>query len=168
MAAEDTTQVRDPDIRKRRMLLYSAAVLALLLIAGFAGRSLLSGDDKPKTAPKVLTPVIIERIQLKPVRGADGRGLAEVLRRGEAESMRVLAAQLKPATDKQLYQLYLAGGQSEEKLLGNGAVGEEGIFVGEAKVTVETLHKYRRVELRVVTNGAPPEQELVLRGKIPR
>jgi len=168
MAIEDTKPARDPDIRKRRLVLYSAAALALVLIAGFAGRTLLSGDDKPKPAPKVLTPVIIERIQLKPVRGASGRGLAEVLRRGSAESMRVLAARVKPSTEKQIYQLLLTGGQPEDKLLGNSAVGSERIFVGEAKLTVAELHKYRRVELRLVTNGEPPSEKTVLRGKIPR
>lgn len=168
MATEDTTPARDPDIRKRRLVLYAAAALALILIAGFAGRTLFSGDDKPKAAPKVLTPVIIERIQLKPVGGTSGRGLAEVLRRGDAESMRVLAARLKPSTEKQVYQLVLTGGQPEDKLLGGSAVGAERIFVGEAKLTVQELHKYRRVELRVITNGAPPTEKTVLRGKIPR
>lgn len=168
MATDETTPARDPDIRKRRLVLYSAAVLALLLIAGFAGRTLFSGDDKPKVTPKVLTPVIIERIQLKPVGGASGRGLVEVLRRGEAESMRVLAARLKPSSEKQVYQLLLTGGQPEDKVLGNSVVGTERIFVGEAKVTVAELHKYKRVELRLITNGAPPSQKTVLRGKIPR
>ncbi|MGH2959767.1 MAG: hypothetical protein ACRDKE_09190 [Solirubrobacterales bacterium] len=168
MPDQNTTPARDPDIRKRRLMLYSAAFLAILLIAGFAGRTLFSGDDKPKAAPKVLTPVIIERIELKPVGGAAARGLAEVLRRGEAESMRVLAARLKPSTEKQIYQLLLTGGQGEDKLLGNSVVGKERIFVGEAKLPVAELHKYRRVEIRLITNGAPPTQKTVLRGKIPR
>lgn len=168
MATEDTTPARDPDIRKRRLVLYSAALLALLLVAGFAGRTLLSGDDNPEVVPKVLTPVIIERIQLKPIGGSSGRGLAEVLRRGSAESMRVLAARLKPSTEKQIYQLVLTGGQPEDKLLGNSAIGSERIFVGEAKLTVAELQKYRRVELRVITNGAPPSEKTVLRGTIPR
>lgn len=168
MAAKDTTPTRDPEIRKRRMMLYSAAALALLLVAGFAGRTLFTGDDKPKPAAKVLTPVIIERIRLKPVGGSSGRGLAEVLRRGNAESMRVLAARLKPSTDKQTYQLILTGGQPEDRLLGNSVVGTERIFVGEAKLTVKELHKYRRVELRLITNGAPPSEKTVLRGSVPR
>lgn len=168
MTTEDTTPTRDPDIRKRRLMLYAAALLALLLIGGFAARTLISGEDKPKPAATVLTPVIIERIQLKPVGGGSGRGLAEVLRRGEAESMRVLAARLKPSTDKQIYQLLLTGGQAEDKLLGNSSVGPERIFVGEAKLSVAELHKYRRVELRLITNGAPPSEKTVLRGKIPR
>ncbi len=168
MTTENTTPARDPDIRKRRLVLYSAAFLAILLIAGSAGRTLISGDDKPKAAPKVLTPVIIERIQLRPVGGSSGRGLAEVLRRGDAESMRVLAARLKPSTDRQIYQLLLTGGQPENKLLGNSVVGSERIFVGEAKLTVAELQKYRRVELRVITNGAPPSEKTVLRGAIPR
>ncbi|MBI2691930.1 MAG: hypothetical protein HYX29_08315 [Solirubrobacterales bacterium] len=168
MATEDTTPARDPDVRKRRLVLYAAALLALLLVAGFAGRTLLSGDDNPEVVPKVLTPVIIERIQLKPIGGSSGRGLAEVLRRGSAESMRVLAARLKPSTEKQIYQLVLTGGQPEDKLLGNSAIGSERIFVGEAKLTVAELQKYRRVELRVIINGAPPSEKTVLRGTIPR
>ncbi|MGK2877692.1 MAG: hypothetical protein ACSLFF_03810 [Solirubrobacterales bacterium] len=168
MSAQGTQQTHDPNIRKRRLVLYSAACLAILLVALFAARSLLAGDDKPKAPPKVVTPVIVERIQMKPVGGSRARGLAEVLRRGDAESVRVLAARLKPTTDRQIYQLLLTGGAPEDKLLGNSAVGSERIFVGEATVTVEALHKYRRIEIRVVTNGAPPSEEAVLRGKIPR
>jgi hypothetical protein len=165
---EDVAEPRDPDIRRRRLVLYACASIALLVIAGFAARSLFQGDDKPKDAPKVIAPVIIERIELKPVRGASGRGLAEVLRRGQAESVRVLAAELKPSTDKQIYQLVLAGGAGEDKLLGNSVVGAERIFVGEARLPVETLNQYRRIELRLITNGAPPSEKTVLRGKIPR
>jgi hypothetical protein len=169
MTAESSAEpIQQPDIRKRRRVLYIAAAIGILLVAAFAARSLFSGDDKPKAAPKVLTPVIIERIQLKPVKGASGRGLAEVLRRGEAESLRVLTAKLKPSNDKQIYQLVLAGGAAYEKLLGNEAVGAEGIFVGEAKVSVSTLHQYKRIEVRLITNGAPPTEKTVLRGSIPR
>jgi hypothetical protein len=64
--------------------------------------------------------------------------------------------------------LLLTGGQPEDKLLGNSVVGSERIFVGEAKLTVAELHKYKRVELRVITNGAPPSSKTVLRGTIPR
>jgi hypothetical protein len=167
MTAEETAEQREPDIRRRRVVLYSCAALALLLIAGFAARTLFTGDDKPIAAPKVIAPVIIERIEMKPVRGASGRGLAEVLRRGQAESVRVLAAELKPSTDKQIYQLVLAGGPGDDKLLGNSVVGAERIFVGEAKLPVETLNKYKRIELRLITNGAPPSEKTVLRGKIP-
>jgi hypothetical protein len=159
---------RDPAIRRRRILLYSAAVLAMLVVAAFAARSLFSGSDKQKPAPKVLTPVILERIQLKPLGGAGGRGLAEVLRRGQAESLRVLAARLKPSSDKQVYQLVLTGGAADEKLLGNEVVGAERIFVGESKVSVSTLHSYSRIELRLITNGAPPSEKTILRGTIPR
>lgn len=168
MTAEEPTQQRDPDIRKRRLVLYACAVVALLVIAVFAARTLFEGDEKPAAAPKVIAPVIIERIQMKPVRGASGQGLAEVLRRGDAESMRVLAAELKPSTDKQVYQLLLAGGPSEDKLLGNSAVGQEKIFVGEAKLPLKTLNQYKRIELRLITNGAPPTEKTILRGKIPR
>ncbi|MBJ7457655.1 MAG: hypothetical protein JHD02_00560 [Thermoleophilaceae bacterium] len=168
MTAADNEQTRDPSVRKRRLVLYSAAGLAILLVAAFAGRTLLAGDDKPAPPPKVVAPVIVERIQMKPVGGSRARGLAEVLRRGNDESVRVLAAQLKPSAENQVYRLLLTGGPPEDKLLGNSAVGTERIFVGEAKVTVDELHSYKRIEIRAVTNGAPPSEKTVLRGKIPR
>ncbi|MBJ7354967.1 MAG: hypothetical protein JHC98_09090 [Thermoleophilaceae bacterium] len=168
MTGDKAINQRDPEIRRRRLVLYACAALALLVIAGFAARTLFKGEDKPTAAPKVVAPVIIERIQMKPVRGANGRGLAEVLRRGSAQSVRVLAAELKPSTDKQVYQLVLADGPGDEKLLGNSAVGEEKIFVGEAKVSLQTLNQYKRIELRLITNGAPPTEKTILRGKIPR
>jgi hypothetical protein len=169
MTDESTQPTRDKSIARRRRLLYAAAFVGFLLVAAVAARSIFSGDDKDtKTPVKLTAPVIVERIQLKPVGSSSGRGLAEVLRRGNAESLRVLVAELKPTANGQIYQLVLTGGPKDEKLLGNEAVGKQKIFVGEAKLPLETLHSYRRIELRLVTNGDPPDEALIVRGKIPR
>jgi hypothetical protein len=169
MTEETSTPQRDPSIRRRRLILYTGAAAALILVAGVAAISLFGGkDEKSKPPAKLAAPLIVERIQLKPVGGSSGRGLAEVLRRGDAESLRVLAAQLKPSEDKQVYQLVLAGGPGGEKLLGNEAVGKQKIFVGESKVSLATFRQYKRVEIRLVTNADPPRVKTVLRGTIPR
>lgn len=158
---------RDPSIRRRRRILYAAAVVGSLLIAAVAASSLLKGDDKPKKAPKTATPVIVARIEMKPVRGASGRGLAEILRRAGRESVRVLAARLVPTTEQQFYQLVLTGGDAEERVLGNAQVGDQRIFVGESKITLAAMQKHKHIDLRRVTNGAPVKQTTILRGKIP-
>jgi hypothetical protein len=159
----------DATTRKRRRLLYAAAAVALVLIAVVAAQSLFSGEDKETTKPvKLAAPVIVERIQMKPVGSASGHGLAEVLRRGDAESLRVLAAELKPSGQGEIYQLVLKAKGKEEKLLGNEAVGKQKIFVGEAKLPLSTLHDYSTIELRLISNGDPPKQTPILRGTIPR
>jgi len=158
---------RDPSIRRRRRILYAAAVVGSLLIAAVAASSLLKGSDKPKQAPKTVTPVIVARVPMKPVKGAQGRGLAEILRRAGRESVRVLAARLAPTTEKQFYQLVLTGGAAEERVLGNAQVGEQRIFVGESKISLAEMQKHKYIDLRRVTNGAPVKQTTILRGRIP-
>lgn len=168
MSEQNSAALRDPHIQGRRRILYVAAVAASLVVAGVAASSLLKSDNKPKPAPKTVTPVIVARVPLKPVGGASGRGLAEILRRGPAQSMRVLAAKLTPTTDKQFYQLVLTGGGAEERVLGNEQVGKQSVFVGESKIALAELQKHRYIVLRRVTNGAPVKQTTVLRGKIPK
>lgn len=167
MNAQTTDSDRDPSIRKRRRILYAAAVVGSLLVAAVAASSLFKGDDKPKPAPKTVTPVIVARVPLKPVGGASGRGLAEILRRNSAESMRVLAAKLTPTTDKQFYQLVLSGGNAEERVLGNEQVGRQSVFIGESKISLAEIQKHKYIVLRRVTNGAPVKQTTILRGTIP-
>lgn len=167
MEATTTTGMRDPNIRKRRRWLYIAAVLGSLLVAGVAASSLFKGSDKPKKAVKTPTPVIVARVQMKPVGSAHGRGLAEILTRDGRESVRVLAARLTPTTDKQFYQLVLTGGSAEERVLGNEQVGKQSVFIGESKISLAQMQKHKYIDLRRVTNGAPVKQTTILRGKIP-
>jgi hypothetical protein len=167
---ESNAQVpRDSSIRRRRQILYTAALLVLGVLVAVA---ILPGlkSDKPKTStvpPK--TPVILARINLKSVAGQTGSGVAELLRRGSTNSLRVLAIKLPPnKTDDEAYQLVLAGKSSSERLLGTAIVGKQGVFVGEAKLGIDELERYRRIELRRVTRGSNPTAENVLRGRIPR
>lgn len=156
------------EIRRRRRILYLAALLALALIAAFAVITLTGGKDAdPKQAPRMERPVILERIALRATRGEEGRGLAELISRSGEERLRVLAVELERSREGQAYQLLLAGGK-ESKLLGNVVVGEDKTLVGEAEVSGDELHSYKRIEIRRVTEASPPIDELVLRGAIPR
>lgn len=157
------------DIKRRRRILYIAALFALLLIGAFAAATLIGGDDdEPPKRQTLERPVIVERIALRAKRGEKGRGIAELIDRQGSERLRVLAVELQRSRQGQVYQLLLAGGKPEPKLLGNVVVGEDKTFVGEARVSGEELHSYRRVEIRRVTEASPPIDELVLRGAIPR
>lgn len=159
----------NPDIRRRRRILYAAATLALLLIAVFALLTLTGGDDdEPKKAQRMERPVILERIPLRAKKGEKGRGLAELIDRSGNERLRVLAVELERSLDGQVYQLLLAGGSKEPRLLGNVVVGDDKTLVGEAPVSGDELHSFRRIEIRRVTEANPPIDELVLRGAIPR
>jgi hypothetical protein len=171
---ESRDKVAEPEavdraaIRRRRRWLYAFAGSAVVAICAFAAMQLLSNDPKKEAAKKAATPpVIVERFQLKAVGGQSGHGLAELVRRPAGDGLRVLAGGLRPVLDGEVYQLLLAGGQSEPKLLGNELVGQTKTFVGEAKVDAAELHKYKRIELRRVGRGNPPPNKLVLRGTIP-
>lgn len=158
-----------PNLRRRRLLLYAFALLALALIAFFAVRTLTS-DDKPDpaaTKPQLERPLIVERFKLTAAKGQKGRGLGELVRRTKGDGLRVLAIELTPSRGEQFYQLLLADGK-DTRVLGNQVVGDEKTFVGEAKITSKELREFKRIELRRVTPGTPPESELVLRGKISR
>src|SRR3954454_24121887 len=144
----ETAPVSSDAIKRRRRLLYAFAGVALLVVIGFAAFQRFGGDSKKDAAKSQLKPpVIIERFELKPVRGQSGHGLAELVRRQTGDGLRVLAVKLKPNLDDEVYQLLLAGGGGEPKLLGNEIVDQQKTFVGEAKVDSAELHKYRRIEL---------------------
>lgn len=150
-------------------MLYVFALIALALIAFFAVRT-LTADDEPDPAasrPQLERPLIVERFKLTAANGQKGRGLGELVRRKRGDGLRVLAVGLTPSRGEQFYQLLLADGK-ETRVLGNQIVGDEKTFVGEAKITSKELREFKRIELRRVTPGTPPESELVLRGKISR
>lgn len=159
---------RDPAIAKRRRILYAITAVVAVVIAAVAVTPLLKDDTPKKKRVVTPTPVIVARIDLKPVRGASGGGLAEVLRRNERESLRVLAAKLTPNKEDQAYQLVLTGGNAKEKLLGTAVVGQQRIFVGESKIGIDELEEHRRIELQRVDKDPSVPRVTVLRGKIPR
>lgn len=168
-ATDETPGNAAPNLRRRRLLLYAFALLALALIAFFAVRTLTS-DDKPDSAaskPQLERPLIVERFKLTAAKGQKGRGLGELVRRSKGDGLRVLAIDLTPSRGEQFYQLLLSDGK-DTRVLGNQVVGDEKTFVGEARITSKELREFKRIELRRVTPGSPPESELVLRGKISR
>lgn len=166
---EQDPGAKAPNVRRRRLLLYAFALIALLLIAVFAVRT-LTADEKPDPAaarPQMERPLIVERFKLTATQGQKGRGLGELVRRKTGDGLRVLAIELTPSRGEQFYQLLLSDGD-KTRVLGNQVVGDEKTFVGEAKITSKELREYKRIELRRVTPGTPPESDLVLRGKISR
>lgn len=168
MSDEIHDQGRDPAIARRRRVLYAVALVALVGIAVFALGPLSGEKKKTSKQAKVVTPVILARIELKPVGGSSASGLAEVLRRGSGQSLRVLATKLTPNKKDEAYQLVLAGGAAPERLLGTAIVGAERLFVGEAKIGIDELERHRTIQLRRVTRGPDATAETVLRGRIPR
>lgn len=158
-----------PNLRRRRMLLYAFALIALALTAFFAVRTLTADDKSDSTAskPQIERPLIVERFKLTAAKGQKGRGLGELVRRKQGDGLRVLAIELAPSRGEQFYQLLLSDGD-DTRVLGNQVVGDEKTFIGEAKITSKQLREFKRIELRRVTPGSPPESELVLRGKISR
>jgi hypothetical protein len=158
-------------ILRRRRWLYASALLALIAVAVAIGFSLLGGSDRKTAAAKNAAsapPIVLERIELKPVAGQSGHGLAELVRRPKSDALRVLAVKLRPSLAGEVYQLLLTGGSGGTKLLGNEVIGQNKTFIGEAKISANDMHRYSRIELRRVSEADPPVEKLVLRGSIPR
>jgi hypothetical protein len=168
MDAEETKPGRDPAIARRRTILFSVGAMAVLLLAVVALIPLLKADPKPKTVKPPEKPVIVARIEMKATKNAKkAHGLGELIHRGDVESLRVLVSGLPANRKNEAYQLMLAGGENPEKLLGTVVVGDQGIFVGEAKVGFEELKQFKRLQLRRVTRGDNPTAELVSTGRVP-
>lgn len=161
-----TTPTRDPAIARRRRILFFGAAAILLALVAVAVVPLLQHDKKPVRVKPPQSAVILARVELKPVGGGQAKGLAEILRRGQDQSIRVLATKLPPSREGEVYGLFLAGG-APQRLLGSAVVGSQRIFVGEAKVGIGELEKFKRIELRRATTGQDPKETIVLRGKIP-
>lgn len=177
MASEKNLDLVDHDadadrtVKRRRRWLTAYGALAVAAVVAVAAVQALGDSDDEKRRVSALAepsrPVIVERFKLKPVSGARGHGLAELVRDDGESKLRVLAVRLKPSLAGESYELVLAGGRQDPKLLGNQTVGQKGAFLGQAEITVDRLHRFKRIELRRVTDGTPPEEELVLRGRIP-
>lgn len=167
MSDDSPTPERPEGLRRRRLILYAATLLALLLVLGYGAVTLLGGSSGDEaTAPP--PPLIVERIRMNPVGRSRARGLAELLRRNQGESMRVIAAPLRPTKRHEVYQLLLVGGSGGERLLGNVAVGSGGMFIGEAKIGSSELRRHRRLEIRLTSTAREGSERVLLRGKIPR
>ncbi len=164
-ASEDSAS--PPNVRRRRLFLYGFGLLALALIVAFSATTLIDSDDADKTesATRLKPPLIVERFRLTATKGEKGRGLGELVRREDRDGLRVIAVGLEPSAEQQAYQLLLAGGR-DSRVLGNQVIGEEGTFIGEARITSAELREFDRIELRRVTEGSPPQSDLVLRGRI--
>ena len=162
---------RSVDFKRRRRWLFAYGVLAVAVVISVAAVQVLGkSKDEKKRAAAVSEPaksVIVERFKLKPATGEQGHGLAELVRKNGVSRLRVLAVGLKPSLVSESYQLVLAGGRQDPTPLGNQTVGQKGTFLGQATITVDAVHKFRRIELRRITEGTPYDDRLVLRGAIP-
>jgi hypothetical protein len=158
---------RNPAVARRRRILYGAAAIVLIAAVAFAVFPLIKPQKRAKATNPAVRPLIVARIKLRPVGSGRQSGLAEILRRRDSQSLRVMAVALRPNKEDEAYQLVLAGG-ADEQLLGTEVVGRQRIFVGETKVTAGDLQRHRRIELRRVTRGPGAKATLVLRGRLPR
>lgn len=168
MSSESGAEQHDATLARRRRILYAAAAIGLLIVAAIAALPLLQADKtKTKRTVPVKTPVILARIEMRPVGRSGARGLGEVIRRGREQSLRVIAGKLRPNAKDEAYQLVLTGGTGGFKLLGTAVVGDQRLFVGESKTSIEQLEGFKRLELRRVTAGVDGTEHTVLRGRIP-
>lgn len=174
MAEQSTSPLDTPvpdQIRRRRALLYGFAALGVLAIAVSGVVKAIHDPDGPPSGRNADRPasVPVARIELRPIGGSTGRGLAELVRRGDDEYLRVLAVGLRPCRPGELYQLLLSGGGSHDRLLGSQSVDRKRTFLGEAKIALRDVTKYRRLEIRRVLQpeDGPPTERRVLRGIVP-
>lgn len=163
---------RSAAIRRRRRWLTAFALLGLAAIVSVAALRMFGSTDGElaRVAAENNAPssVVLERFELMPPSGGRARGLAELVRRGAAASLRMIAVRLKPSLAGEVYQVSLVGGPGGDKLLGGEIVGGKGTFLARAVVSSELLHRYRRIEMRRIGSGAPGAGKLVLGAYIPR
>lgn len=162
---------RSADIKRRRRWLFAFGALAVAAVISVAAVQMFGKSKEEKNRASALAeptkPVVVERFKLKTVGGERAHGLAELVRKDGAEHLRVLVVGLKPSLVSESYQLVLAGGRQDPTPLGSQTVGQKGTFLGQAKISSDALHEFRRIELRRITAGTPPGDRLVLRGAIP-
>jgi hypothetical protein len=163
---------RPAAIRRRRRWLMAFALLGLAAIVSVAAVRMFGSTDgeQARLAAESSAPssVVLERFELMPPSGGRARGLAELVRRGTATSLRMIAVQLKPSLAGEVYQVSLVGGPGGDKLLGGEIVGGKGTFLARAVVSSELLHRYRRIEMRRIGTGASGAGKLVLGADVPR
>lgn len=159
-------------IRRRRRWLTAFVLLGLAAIVSIGAARLFGTTNGEQTRAaadnKAPASVVLERFELKPPSGGRARGLVELVRHGGVTSLRMIAVRLKPSLADDVYQVSLAGGGRGDKLLGGEVVGGKGTFLARAAVTSELLHRYRRIEMRLVGSATSGEGRLVLRAEIPR
>lgn len=157
-------------VRRRRRWLYAFTLLGFMAILAVAGVRLIdeTGDGREHAGGAAQRSLVLERFELIPPARGRARGLVELVRRGDATSIRMIAVRLKQSIADEVYQVVLTRRRGADKVLGGRPVGAQGTFIARADVSAEELHRYRAIEMRRVGSVDDGRGRLVLRAVIPR
>lgn len=159
-------------VRQRRIYGGIAAAVALLLIVLVWPIGLLTGSDDKKSSSKssdntqsaAQQTTVIGQVELKPVGGAKGQGVAVVATQSGKLQM-VVQARLTPTKAKQAYEVWLYNSQSEAKSLGAQVTDQQGNLQGAAPLPANyKSYKFIDVSLESTSdNNAKHSGNSVLR-----
>lgn len=159
-------------MRQRRIYGGIAAAVALLLIVLVWPIGLLTGSDDKKSSSKssdntqsaAQQTTVIGQVELKPVGGAKGQGVAVVATQSGKLQM-VVQARLTPTKAKQAYEVWLYNSQSEAKSLGAQVTDQQGNLQGAAPLPANyKSYKFIDVSLESTSdNNAKHSGNSVLR-----
>jgi hypothetical protein len=155
------------DLRRRRLMLFMAALLAVSVVGTVAVVTSREQDSlKSERSPRRAAATPVARITLEPTRRApaDARGLGEVVRREGRQELRVIAQNLRLTGDASTYRVYLARGEAQ-KTLGRVRTDRRGTLLGEARLAAGDLTRFTQLRISFETENS---QRDVLRGDLPR
>ncbi len=169
--AERADAVSPTALRRRRLWLYALVLLGLVAVAAVTLTQIKQSNDRERAqdllTSKPSTSVVLERFELRSPAGVKAQGLVELVRRQGKTSLRMIAVRLRPSVTDEVYQVSLAGGAGDDRLLGGQAVGRKGTFLARADVSSEELHRFKTIEIRRVGSNTSGKGKLVLRANIP-
>jgi len=161
------------DVIKRRRLLGAAAAAALVLFALLIWPvGLLTGDDGDDSSTSAAEQrakqdiKIVGQVQLKPVSGQNGAGIAIITRTDGKPEINIQAA-LNPTGQNEAYEVWLYNSDTDAKSLGAQVTDQQGRFAGRRALPAN-WRSYEAINIsrEPVDRNAAHSGESVLQARI--
>jgi hypothetical protein len=170
-APRERAPLSDDVIKRRRLLGAAGAALLLLFVLLIWPVGLLTGNDdggssKATKASKASNIKILGQVQLKPVSGQTGAGIAIVTRTDGKPELNVRAA-LNPTGQNEAYEVWLYNSDEDAKSLGAQVTDQQGVFAGRSELPAN-WRDYTAINIsrEPVDRNAAHSGESVLQAKI--
>lgn len=166
-------------VRRRRILGALAALLALagvILAAIFLLPKIFGGDDEQEE-PTASTPPteaaageaqVLAQLELKPVEGGKGAGLATVAEEA-GQQLLIVQARLQPVSGNDVYEVWLYNSPEDAQSVGAQITDEQGNYVGAGPLPAD-FERFKFVDISREKTGQDPDPshsgQSVLRARI--
>ena len=161
-------------VRQRRLIAAAVAAVAVVLLAVFViGPWIFGGnDDDPagtasdESTPAAEQPEILGQLELQPVEGEEGGGVALVTEQA-GQQLLVIQARLEPSQANEAYEVWLYNSDSDAQSLGAQVTDEQGTYQAAGPLPPD-FEQYEFIDIsREPTNqDAEHSGESVLRARI--